>query len=196
MIGIIRSLRDSVPVRPLSMIEAMRVAELQANRLLQLSGLGAAPVPEAVIAQLPKIQVERMTPAPMSGATEWSHGRWLIVLNGAEPGVRQRFSLAHEFKHVLDNPFIRVLYPAVLGQSSADRAEQICDYFAACLLMPRAWVKRLYCDDGIQDLGRLAKRFDVSRMAMQVRLLQIGIVEPAPRCAPFVNVAMTRPTAA
>lgn len=196
MIGIIRSLRDSVPIRPLSMIEAMRVAELQANRLLQLSGLGAAPVPEAVIARLPKIQVERMTPAPMSGATEWSHGRWLIVLNGAEPGVRQRFSLAHEFKHVLDNPFIRVLYPPVLGQSSADRAEQICDYFAACLLMPRAWVKRLYFDEGIQDLGRLAKRFDVSRMAMQVRLLQIGIVEPAPRCAPLVSVAITRPTAA
>ena len=190
MNNIIRSLRDRVPVRALSTIEALRVAELQATRLLQLSEVTTSPVPEDIIAELPRVQVERMTPAPMSGATQWSQGRWLIVLNGGEPMVRQRFSLAHEFKHVLDHPFIGVLYPANRGQSADARAEQVCDYFAACLLMPRAWVKRAFCDEGVQDLVRLARRFNVSKMAMQVRLLQIGLAEPAPRCG---SVAPARP---
>ena len=182
MTGVIRSLRDRVPIRPLTVIEGLGIAELQAAQLLQLSGIVKPPVPESVIADLPKIQVERMTPAPMSGATQWSHGRWLIALNGAEPKVRQRFSLAHEFKHVLDNPFITVLYPSIQGQTARERSEQVCDIFAANLLMPRPWVKSLYCDEGVQDLGRLAQRFNVSKMAMQVRLLQMGLVDPAPRC--------------
>ncbi|MEW6153922.1 MAG: ImmA/IrrE family metallo-endopeptidase [Actinomycetota bacterium] len=183
MTDIIRNLRDRVPIRPLSVIEAVRVAELQASRFLELAAITKPPVPESMISGLPRVQVERMAAAPMSGATQWSHGRWLIVVNGAEPKVRQRFSVAHEFKHVLDNPFIAKLYPSVPGQTAAERAEAVCDYFAGCLLMPRAWVKRLYCDEGVQDLRRLALRFDVSQMAMQVRLLQIGLVDPGPRCA-------------
>ena len=177
MAGIITSLRDLVPVRPLSLVEALRVAELQASRLLELSGISEPPVPAAIISGLPRLQVERL-PLPLSGATQWSRGRWLILLNGNEPAGRQRFSLAHEFKHVLDNPFISLLYPDVAGQSRTERAEQICDYFAGCVLMPRAWVKRLYCDDGVQDQRRLARRFDVSPAAIRVRLLQIGLAEP------------------
>ena len=184
MAGVVRSLRDLVPIRPLTSIEAMRVAELQATRLLELAGVTQPPVSEQIIAGLPRIQVERMTPAPVSGATQWSQGRWLIVLNGSEPVVRQRFSLAHEFKHVLDNPFISVLYPDQALLSRRERAEQICDYFAACLLMPRPWVKRAWVK-GRQEVPALAGRFHVSRLAMQVRLTQIGLVEPAPRCNPL-----------
>jgi Zn-dependent peptidase ImmA (M78 family) len=182
MAGIISDLRDVVPMRALTVPEALRTAELQANRLIEECQLLAPPVAEEIIARLPRLQIERLSPSPVSGAAQWSRGRWLIVLNGAEPYVRQRFSLAHEFKHVLDNPFISLLYPDLPGMTGSERAEQICDYFAACLLMPRAWVKRLYCDDRIQDVGRLARRFDVSKMAMQVRLLQIGLVEPPSRC--------------
>jgi Zn-dependent peptidase ImmA (M78 family) len=122
-----------------------------------------------------------MTPAPASGATQWSQGRWLILLNGADPAGRQRFSLAHEFKHVLDHPFIGELYPATRSMSSRERAEQVCDYFAACLLMPRLWLKRSWTT-GTQDLRPLAHQFEVSRTAMRVRLLQIGLTQPAERC--------------
>ena len=187
--NIIRQLRDLVPLRPLTPAESMRVADLQAIRLLSLSGVEFAPVPEAVIADLPRVHVERMTPAPVSGAAQWSRGRWLIVLNGAEPWGRQRYSMAHEFKHVIDAPFINYLYPARKGQNAGDRAEQVCDYFAACLLMPRTWVKQSYCNEGIQDLRRLARRFEVSAMAMQVRLLQLGLIEPPARCAIGQKVA-------
>jgi Zn-dependent peptidase ImmA (M78 family) len=142
-----------------------------------------------VIADLPGVHVERMTPAPVSGAAQWSKGRWLIVVNGGEPLGRQRFSIGHELKHVLDSPFTHFLYPPRDGQSAADRAEQICDYFAACLLMPRAWVKSAYCNDGVQNVVRLARHFEVSVTAMQVRLLQLGIVEPRRRCGALVGAS-------
>src|ERR1017187_3935957 len=100
--GIVASLRDFVPLRPLRREEAMRIAELQAHRFLSLVSVTEAPVPERVIAELPRVQVERVSPFPVSGATHWASQRWLVVLNAAEPLVRQRFSLAHELKHILD----------------------------------------------------------------------------------------------
>jgi predicted transcriptional regulator len=181
MTSTITALRDIVPIRQLTLAESLRIAELQAAKLLQLAGITEPPLPETAISQLPRIQVERMSPAPMSGAAQWARGRWLIVLNGAEPGVRQRFSLCHEFKHVLDNPFIDVLYPRIGSLSSAERAERVSDYFAGCLLMPRPWVKRVWVN-GSQDVGNLARTFHVSRQAMQVRLLQTGLIEPPGRC--------------
>lgn len=146
-------------------------------------------MPETIITHIARLQVERVGLGDTSGATEWSHGRWLILLNEHEAPCRQRFSLAHEFKHVLDNPFVGVLYPPAHGLSAAERRERVSDYFAACLLMPRAWVKRWYCDEGVQDLSRLARRFDVSTAAMRYRLFQIGLTEPAVRCAPLQRAA-------
>lgn len=189
MTSTISTLRDLVPVRPLTFAESLRIAELQASKFLALAELTEPSVPESAIASLPRIQVERMSPAPVSGATQWSHGRWLIVLNGNEPKGRQRFSLAHEFKHVLDNPFIDVLYPATSSMSAGERAEQICDYFAACLLIPRLWLKRAWTRDGEQSVRNLARSFDVSQAAMTVRLRQIGLVQADARCAGPVRSA-------
>jgi Zn-dependent peptidase ImmA (M78 family) len=180
--GVIASLRDFVPIRPLTRNEALRIAELQAQRFHELLGNQFPPLSEEAIAQLPKLQVERMSPLPVSGASHWAQGRWLIVLNGAEPLARQRFSLAHEFKHILDHRFIGVLYTSVPAVDRAQWVEQVCDYFAGCLLMPRPWVKRLY-GQGIQRLPDLAVRFGVSQQAMQVRLNQIGLTPPAERCS-------------
>jgi hypothetical protein len=182
MNSVIRQLRDLVPLRPLTTLEAMRTAELQAGRTLRLVDVTEPPVPESAISELPRLQVERMTPAPVSGAAQWTRGRWLILVNGAESEGRQRFSLAHEFKHVIDSPFAKLIYPPKDGVPSYERAEYICDYFAACLLMPRTWVKQHYCVEGIQELRRLAKRFDVSQTAMQIRLNQIGLTDATRRC--------------
>lgn len=177
MTSLLHDLRDLVPIRPLRFAEGLRIAELQAARLLATLGVEDGPVSETVIAALPRIQVERLQPLGVSGFSQWAKGRWLIVLNAGEPPTRQRFSLAHEFKHVLDSPFVAALYPADKGQSIHERAERTCDHFAACLLMPRAWVKRAW-GNGQQDVGRLARRFDVSPQAMEVRLRQIGLREP------------------
>jgi len=181
--GVIQLTRDLVPVRGLTLVERYSVAERQALRLLTLSGITAPPVPETIITGLPKIQVERimLLDSATAGVTEWAHGRWLIMINGGGVKGRQRFSLAHEFKHVLDHPFLAVIYPPTATSTSKQQAEPICDYFASCLLMPRVWIKRRF-GHGVQDPRRLAAEFDVSLQAMQVRLLQIGLTTPAPRC--------------
>jgi hypothetical protein len=180
--GVIATLRDFVPIRTLTREEALRIAELQAHRLHELLGVSGPPFSERLVAQLPRLQVERLSPIPVSGSTHWASSRWLIVLNGAEPAVRQRFSLAHELKHILDHRFVDVLYRGVRPEDRAAWIEQVCDFFAGCLLMPRAWVKRAYAT-GTQGLPALAKHFHVSQAAMQVRLNQIGLVDRPARCS-------------
>src|SRR5205823_14654107 len=89
-------------------------------------------------------------------------------------------SLAHEFKHVLDNPFVATLYPLPGRGYDRQRAEQLCDHFAACLLMPRAWIAALWTM-GFRHPQALANRFRVSPTAMQIRLQGIGLVQPRAR---------------
>jgi hypothetical protein len=179
--GVIASLRDLVPLRPLTCGEHLRIAELQASRFLKLVGVNEAPVPERAISELPRVHVEHMSPFPVSGATHWSSGQWLVALNGAEPRVRQRFSLAHELKHIIDHRFAGLIFDSFATEDRPMLVEQICDYFAGCLLMPRPWVKSIY-GNGLQHLPTLAGRFDVSQAAMQTRLNQIGMTDPTPRC--------------
>src|SRR5712675_1065986 len=98
-LGVIASLRDFVPIRPLTRTEAFRIAELQSIRFLGLVGVSEPPVRESVITNLPRLSVQRISPLPVSGATQWANGQWLLLLNGGEPRARQIFSLAHELKH-------------------------------------------------------------------------------------------------
>jgi Zn-dependent peptidase ImmA (M78 family) len=199
--GAIARLRDIVPLRPLRYSEAIRLCELQAQRFLAMSGISEPAVPERVINELPRLRVTRMTPFPTSGATHWSQGQWLVVVNGSEPITRQLFSLAHELKHIIDHRFADLNFSAFPERERAAMIEQICDYFAGCLLMPRPWVKKAYCSQ-TQHLPDLAAIFGVSQAAMSVRLSQIGLTEPTSRCLPkgqdwtlrAVNEINERPT--
>jgi len=173
-------LRGLVPLRALSYYEAERIAELQANRLRELLGISRARLPEEAISQFPRVDVRRDTDMPVSGLTHWDRGRWLICLNANEPEGRQRFSLAHEFKHVLDHTTKSRLYRDKPYLRAGDQAERIADYFAGCLLMPKRHVKRLFGER--LSLIRLSDAFGVTPRAMHVRLSQLGLVEPTPRC--------------
>ena len=181
---ILQSLRALVPARGLQHHEALGVAERQAMRLLVLLEQREPPVAVGLIAELPRIEV-RVLPnrdlAGLSGMSQWlkQQSHWLIAINRDDSQTRRRFTLGHEFKHILDNPYINVLYPKS-EQSDDDRAERMCDYFAACLLMPRPWVKRLWAQ-GVQDAAVLAATFNVSPAAMNRRLQDLGIVESRER---------------
>ncbi len=181
MASVLHELRRLLPSRPLRFAEALRVAELQANYLLKWRGITAPPVPDDLVAKFPRVQIEKVYPLGVSGATAWSDGRWQIIINAGEPRVRQKFSALHELKHVIDHPLAATLYPDAPGMKSAERQEQVADYFAACVLMPRRWVKRAW-GEGIQDMRQLARLFGVSREAMRYRLTALGLVERTKRC--------------
>lgn len=174
--SVLATLRSLSPARDdISFSDALRVAELQANTLLRLHGITTWPVPREVISELPKIRI-----LPSSNAADganfwdWRSKQWVILINRADSWRRQRFTLAHEYKHIIDHPNRERLYHGAL----ADRhAEQAADYFAGCLLVPRRLLKRAW-GNGIQRQDELARAFDVSEQAIHVRLRQTGLAMP------------------
>jgi Zn-dependent peptidase ImmA (M78 family) len=183
---LLADLRSLTPPRRLTQLEAYSIAERQAVRLLQRAGVTAPPVPSETICELPFVRVLTRRNLGSSGATKWIKPRWVVLLNGTEPAVRRRFSLAHELKHIIDHPYWEQAYGPLDTPSKRRANEQLCDFFAACLLMPRPWVKAAWAS-GVQDVVALAKQFEVSPQAMQVRLLQLGLLDPYLRCRGIDN---------
>ncbi|MCU1387844.1 MAG: hypothetical protein JWL72_1182 [Ilumatobacteraceae bacterium] len=175
--SVLQELRQLMPSRPLGDSEARAIAERQAARMLRLTGITEPHVPGSIIADLPRIAVDVRSGLPASGVTHWQRSThtWRIVLRANDAAVRQRFSLAHELKHIIDHPVVDLAYPALGRHTSRQRAESICDYFAACLLMPRPWVKKAWAS-GVQQLDALAELFGVSQQAMQYRLIDCGLI--------------------
>lgn len=179
MASAVAELRALAPHRPLSPSEARGVSERQAARLLRLHGIDDAPVPEQAIEWLPRIHVVyRRRSHGLSGAVMWLDGRWVIVVNTSDTWGRQRFSLAHEFKHILDAPTEHLLYRDRGGLSARNQRERAADCFAAALLMPRPLLKRAFYDEGLRDEYALARRFQVSVAAMRWRLDELALFEP------------------
>lgn len=179
--SVLYQLRSVVPKRPLTQFEAYRIAELQANRLLEAGGIDQPGTPDELVTGQTFLQVGLRDDLPISGLTNWYKPRWVILLNGSEPAVRRRFSLHHEFKHILDHGLAERAYPTTRWASGEERAEKVCDYFAACLLMPRMLVKRRFFQ-GLSDPSELAAEFGVSPQAMRFRLEQLRLVQARPRC--------------
>lgn len=172
-------LRELLPARAMSATEARSICEWQAALLLELLHVAEPPVPQFVISSLPGILVDWKDDWPASGTALKVRSHWRIVLKKTEPRQRQRFSLAHEFKHVLDDPVIEKTHAHLKPHRRGERAEKLCDYFAACLLMPRPWVKHDYYG-GIQSVRALARRYYVSEQAMTTRLHELGLADRPP----------------
>ena len=143
-------LRALLPARAMTWSEAHSIAERQAAQLLDLLNIAEPPVPQFVISSLPGIVVDWQEDWPISGTAVRTRSHWRIVLKTSEPRQRQRFSLAHEFKHVLDDPVIDRTHAHLKPHRRQERAERLCNYFAACLLMPRPWIKHDYCIERVQ----------------------------------------------
>jgi Zn-dependent peptidase ImmA (M78 family) len=179
--GLLERVRALVPRRPLNPSEALHVAERQAAVLREAVGISGPSMPQALLTSLSFVTVAQRAGFPAAGLATLTRRGWVIVLKGEDPSFRQRFSLGHELKHILDDPFIDWLYPRTALHSAHERAERICDYFAACLLMPKIQLTQDWCE-GRQDIHGLAVRYHVSQQAMSIRLLQLGLVDPTPRC--------------
>jgi len=191
--SVLATLRALTPNRQLRFSEALRIAELQANRLLELRGVSEAAVPNEVVTALPRITVEYEVDMPVSGASCWDTAcrTWVISLNALEADTRHRFSLLHEYKHIIDHTRSEPIHTGSARQTANEQAEQVADYFAGCALMPKRLVKRAW-GQGLQRPRDLADLFDVSPLAMQVRLSQLGLTEPLRRCLPPPRTATRR----
>jgi Zn-dependent peptidase ImmA (M78 family) len=168
--SILTRLRSLSPRRGLTLDAASGIAERQAALLLEASGVIDGPVPISLLSDLPRIELATERHLPSSGMSYWTGDVWRLVANASEPSYRQRFSLAHEYKHVIDHPVRDLLY------ADHRSRERVADHFAACLLMPKRMVIRAWCA-GEQDIAQLADLFAVSTQAMERRLVILGLLD-------------------
>jgi Zn-dependent peptidase ImmA (M78 family) len=197
---IIEQVRDLMPRRALTLMEADSVAERQAYKLLELLDIQAPHVTYDKLLALPNIEIA-LEPSYLmnhfAGISHFSKGHWVIFVDKNDIHGRRRYTLAHEFKHVIDHSLDKLAYQR-LGYGDAEKrrahVEAICQYFAACFLMPKTWIKNSYAN-GVQDVYDLASLFQVSVTAMDVRLHQMGLLEDEPKrdVATYFRLSASQP---
>lgn len=185
--SILTSLRNIIPERGCDFSEALAVSERQAAKLTDMlrqrdphfDGIGAHH-----IAGLPRIRIVYDV-LPVSGMSYWNGQAWILAICTADGPARQRFTMLHELKHIIDHGATTRLYRGTMTQSAQAQAEKAADYFAGCALVPKTALKCAWAS-GLQRTDNLADYFGVSEQAIAVRLDQTGVareldVEPTPR---------------
>ena len=155
--------------------EAIKSARL-ARQELDLGLTGPLPDILTVVEDWAEIPVAILSlPDGIAGAFGRRRDQPFIFLNGREPLVRQRFTLAHEFGHdrlghlpVVDKT------EAIFGKTN-DLDEIQARYFAGEFLLPRpaleSWLERQQATSiDLEIVVRLAAAFGVSAMTARVRL--------------------------
>jgi Zn-dependent peptidase ImmA (M78 family) len=166
-------------------------AEARATALIEKFGIEGAPVPvEQVARQLGAEVVYRAFEGDVSGMVYRSDSEKLIGVNSSHPPNRQRFTVAHEIGHLVLHKDQHVYVDSFGGRvnwrdGARDPVEAEANAFAAELLMPRAFVEREVAGameepetSPKQLVATMAKRFRVSRLSMQYRLENLGILDP------------------
>lgn len=103
--------------------------------------------------------------------------RVFILINNREPVTRQRFTLAHEFGHLMESHDVAHMSQVM---PAGYNKERFADIFATELLMPADIVKTEWSKlRGIINPAivqyNLAKIFNVSNEAMGYRLNELGL---------------------
>lgn len=139
--------------------------ENDANLILKQVGIYHPPVPIKIIQKIfNEITLDVLEfHEDAFGFSYPSDGVWHILVNDHLPSSARRFTVFHEFYHIL-NDQIDFSRSSTEGQFE----EQKANYFASCILMPARWI-RIYWDK-YHDPDLIAKIFMVSRAAVNIRL--------------------------
>jgi hypothetical protein len=173
---VIPRLRALMELHKLSLPKARIVADQQADLLRQLVQSPGPAMPLDVLFRLPGMHVEYRPDVPVPGLswpTEPDH--WRIVISGRHPREERRFSLLHEFKHVLDDPFVAHVYGNLATERHHTLVETVCEHFAGCFLMPAESIRRDW-KNGQRSVTELAQRYGVSERAVSNRLRCLGLL--------------------
>jgi len=167
----------------------MENAAEAARQLLQQYKISVPPVDvERLAKRLGLRVVEEKLEGEISGMLYRDGERAVILINQDDAPVRKRFSMAHELGHYhlheSSSVFVdrRVRFRDSTSSQGIFKEEIEANSFAAELLMPESFVlqetvrlrgRRFPLSDE-ELIEELAKRFQVSRQAMEVRLANLG----------------------
>jgi IrrE N-terminal-like domain len=179
-VALLVAMRRMMPLRRLAYWEHLIIAERQATRLRSTfdqtePGAGLEWLTDGDLDNVAVVLSPRWKMEGLSGITTWEDGRWVIGVNKGNPQPRRRFTLCHEFKHVLDANREKITYQRITDP----QRERIADYFAACYLMPKTLLRRAWTS-GIQDTEALAGLFKVAVEAMERRLKHLQFIDNEP----------------
>jgi hypothetical protein len=176
--SVLWEVRRLVPQRRLEPAEDLRIAELQARRLLDLLGVTGPPAPLTEITALLDISVTVDHDAKVLIPTEpgWEAGGWHMTVAHVS-SRRTRAVLAHQLKHILDDQYGSILYPPTELLTTADRRDRAAAHFSSSLLMPRDWVEDAW-RRGSHTIPALAKRFGSPEAMVRTRLVVLGLAWP------------------
>jgi Zn-dependent peptidase ImmA (M78 family) len=164
---------------------------LRAQELLAHLGIHTVPTPVEKVAKRLGAQV-RFSPFDheLSGMIYVKDGVPIIGVNSLHHPNRQRFTIAHELGHlqlhrpmITSNVHVDRSFPALMrdprSATGTERVEIEANRFAAELLMPRKLIEQALAarqfdidDDG--PIDELAKRFRVSKQAVEYRIRHRG----------------------
>jgi Zn-dependent peptidase ImmA (M78 family) len=161
----------------------------QAEEVLTRCNVRSAPVPVEKIAAAYNITL-RALPASddISGAIVRTQEKVIIAVNPTHAPTRQRFTIAHELGHFFFHKDmaehveqdLRVSWRRVSKDDTGiDWREVQANKFAAELLMPEDMLMRDlddYPDVNRRTIENLARRYQVSPLAMQIRLTSLGLI--------------------
>lgn len=133
------------------------------------------------------VQVLEADMYDMSGALKRESGSWKIYINRQDSSTRQIFTLAHELGHFFlhreeDEEFVDGDFVMNRDEDAKyRRTEMEANEFAGCMVMPEETIRRrlgerIPDDETVVDL---ASQFQVSPLAMAIRLRSIGYDMPA-----------------
>jgi Zn-dependent peptidase ImmA (M78 family) len=104
------------------------------------------------------------------------YGGPVIRVNAGDVLVRQRFTVAHEFGHcILGHENAPRDDPAKYNLAVRDPIERAANQFAAELLMPADALRKTVESGRMTHLEELARAFQVSSLAMDYRLSNLGL---------------------
>ncbi|MDY7092611.1 MAG: ImmA/IrrE family metallo-endopeptidase [Acidobacteriota bacterium] len=166
-----------------------RAAE-RAQELLNELQVHEAPIDVRDIGrQLGVIVLEEDLEGEVSGMLTREARRPVILVNRSDSITRKRFSIAHELGHFLlhkETVFVdrRVRFRNQRSSLGIDREEIEANQFAAELLMPTDFIGRIFsqlqdagCAEDCEELvSKMAGSFEVSPQAMEIRLVNLGIL--------------------
>ena len=176
-----------------------RRAENEAGRLLQQMGMSEClPIDVKLVAEklgisiLFRSKLYKSGYGNISGLLLRREGLTICIINKDHTPTRRRYSIAHEIGHFVLHPpeeaYIDVAARSDKSSDGTDPQEMEANAFAAALLMPEEQIRKrvptggldVSFDDDAENIGQLAKEFNVSPMAMTYRLLNLGLLADYP----------------
>lgn len=164
-------------------------------RLLRENGIDDPPIPVEQICRAFGAEIRREPfNGDVSGALIRESDRIVIGVNALHARTRQRFTIAHEFGHLIlhkghlshfDRAPFRINLRNTVSSQAVDPEEIEANQFAAEILMPFALLKRdlssladrdfdVSDDEAFGLVQMLAQRYEVSIQAMAIRLSSLG----------------------